>query len=120
MYSDEGTPSNSHESDRMDLPLVYSVHQRPQQPEVADVPGTVAHELRRSRLGKGPTSAGRVGIAVGSRGIANIGVIAKAAVETLKGLGWQPFILAAMGSHGGATPAGQRELLASYGITAAT
>jgi hypothetical protein len=43
--------------------------------------------------------------------------MAKAIVEMLRGMGYKPFIVAAMGSHGGATADGQRELLAGYGIT---
>jgi hypothetical protein len=58
----------------------------------------------------------RIAVACGSRGINNLLPIAKATVEALQELGARPFIVAAMGSHGGATPAGQRELLAGYGI----
>ncbi len=54
---------------------------------------------------------------IGSRGITVIPSAARAAVEALQQMGYRPFIVAAMGSHGGATPEGQRELLAGYGIT---
>jgi len=56
-------------------------------------------------------------ITVGSRGIANVREIIRAVVEHLKGLGAKPFIVPAMGSHGGATAEGQREVVESYGIT---
>ena len=59
-------------------------------------------------------------LAVGSRGIANIDVIARAAVEHVKALGAKPFIFPAMGSHGGGTAEGQRSVLEHYGITEAT
>jgi hypothetical protein len=59
----------------------------------------------------------KVAVGVGSRGISQIDVMAKAVVATLKELRTEPFIVAAMGSHGGATPEGQRALLASYGVT---
>lgn len=58
----------------------------------------------------------RIAVACGSRGIANYLAIAKATVDALIKLGAEPFIVAAMGSHGGATSPGQRELLAGYGI----
>ena len=54
---------------------------------------------------------------IGSRGVSGIAGIAKTTVDTLREMGYQPFIVAAMGSHGGATAAGQRELLAGYGVT---
>ncbi|RMG64927.1 MAG: DUF362 domain-containing protein [Chloroflexi bacterium] len=58
-----------------------------------------------------------VAVGVGSRGIANIVTIARAAVDRLKEHGARPFVVAAMGSHGGATAEGQRELLAGMGVT---
>ena len=58
----------------------------------------------------------RIAVGCGSRGIKNYLAIAKATVDALKELGAKPFVVAAMGSHGGATPEGQRELLASYDI----
>jgi hypothetical protein len=59
----------------------------------------------------------RVAVGCGSRGIRNYLAIAKATVDALTELGARPVIVSAMGSHGGATPEGQLELLASYGIT---
>ena len=59
-----------------------------------------------------------VALGIGSRGIAGIAGMARAAVDTLKELGYKPFIVAAMGSHGGATAEGQRALLASFDVTA--
>lgn len=59
-----------------------------------------------------------IAVGVGSRGIANIDTIVRETLEILKRAGSKPFIFPAMGSHGGATPEGQTELLASYGVTA--
>lgn len=61
----------------------------------------------------------RVAVAVGSRGIANLETIVRAVIDVLRAAGAAPFILPAMGSHGGATPEGQTEVLATYGITPA-
>jgi hypothetical protein len=58
-------------------------------------------------------------VAAGSRGIDRIGAITRAAVEWLHARGARPFIMPAMGSHGGGTAEGQLDLLASYGITEA-
>lgn len=60
-----------------------------------------------------------VALAVGSRGIANLATIVRAAIAALRAFGARPFVLPAMGSHGGATPEGQTALLAEYGITEA-
>jgi hypothetical protein len=58
-----------------------------------------------------------VGIGVGSRGIANLQTMVRATIDVLRDLGAKPFVVAAMGSHGWATAEGQRELLASSGIS---
>jgi hypothetical protein len=59
-------------------------------------------------------------VSAGSRGIANIATIIKAIVEHLQQLGAKPFVVPAMGSHGGGTAEGQRGILAGYGITEAS
>lgn len=59
----------------------------------------------------------RVAITAGSRGIANIPDILATIVATVRRLEAHPFLVAAMGSHGGATGEGQRAVLDSYGIT---
>lgn len=61
----------------------------------------------------------RVAIAVGSRGIANLSLLVKTLGEELRGLGAEPFVVPAMGSHAGATAEGQREFLAGYGVSLA-
>jgi hypothetical protein len=58
-----------------------------------------------------------VAVGAGSRGIANYAAIVRTVCGELKTLGARPFIVPAMGSHGGATDRGQREVLAHYGIT---
>jgi len=59
----------------------------------------------------------RVCLTAGSRGIDRIDEVMKAAVDTVRRMGGLPFIIPAMGSHGGATPEGQLEVLRDYGIT---
>ena len=62
----------------------------------------------------------RIAVGAGSRGIDRIAEVVRAVVATLKARGARPFIVPAMGSHGGGTPEGQVELLDSYGISEAT
>jgi hypothetical protein len=59
----------------------------------------------------------RVAVGIGSRGVARISEIARIAVAAVRDAGGEPFIVPAMGSHGGATPEGQREVLALLGVT---
>jgi len=101
----------------MTLPPIARVRQSVPQPQVADVPGTVRRLVLESRLAERVPAGGTVAVAVGSRGITSIPVVARAAVDALKEMGFRPFVVAAMGSHGGATAEGQRELLAGYGVT---
>lgn len=104
----------------MTLPPIARVRQRfDHQPEVADVEAEVAQAIRRSRIASRVRPGGSVALTVGSRGIAGIDRIARAAVETLRSLGFRPFVVAAMGSHGGGTAEGQKALLAEFGVTEA-
>lgn len=104
----------------MAFPPIARVNQSMPQPRVEDLAGTVRQQIRGSRIRDRVPAGGRVAVAVGSRGIATIRPIVAATVATLAELGFRPFVVAAMGSHGGATADGQRELLAGYGISEAT
>ena len=59
----------------------------------------------------------KIAVGVGSRGVANIAKVTKTVIDSLKKAGAKPFIIPVMGSHGGATPEGQAEILASYGVS---
>jgi hypothetical protein len=101
----------------MPLPRMVRVRQHFPRPRVADIGGTVRQAMSAARLPIRPGDT--VAVGAGSRGIANIAAIVRAAVDWLLEAGARPFIIPAMGSHGGATPEGQREVLAHYGITEA-
>lgn len=101
----------------MNLPLLHHVRQLGHQPTISDVATTVRDRWLKSTLIKRVKPGQRIAIACGSRGIRHIDVIVKTTVDVFLELGTKPFIVAAMGSHGGATPEGQCEVLASYGIT---
>ena len=98
-------------------PLVFRIAQKFNGPHVLDVPGTVEAELSRLSLAEKIQPGETVAITVGSRGISNIRVIIQSVVGHLKRIGADPFIVPAMGSHGGGTAAGQRQILESHGVT---
>jgi hypothetical protein len=99
------------------MPLIAPLRQTVRQPTITDVAGEVRRQWQRSRLPERLRRGDRVAIAVGSRGIANLAVLVRATVDSLRDLGAQPFIVAAMGSHGGGTAEGQRQILADYGVS---
>ncbi len=83
-----------------------------------DIARTIAEQLNPITAGLRPGT--RVAVGVGSRGIANLQDVVRAVVNGLRAAGAAPFILPAMGSHGGGTAEGQIALLADYGVTEAT
>lgn len=99
------------------FPQIFRVRQTFEAPRLDDVPGEVHTQLASLELSKRIRPGQSVAITAGSRGIANIQVIIRAIVEHFAGLGARPFIVPAMGSHGGGTAAGQRQIVESYGIT---
>ncbi len=101
----------------MEIPLVAPLRQKLTQPVITDLAGEVRRQWQSSRLAQRLRPGSRVAVAVGSRGIANLAVLVRASVDALRDLGTQPFVVAAMGSHGGGTADGQRQLLAEYGVT---
>jgi len=87
---------------------------------VADIAAAVDEALARSRRLQDLRTGTRVAVAVGSRGIAHIPKVVAAAVHHLKQRDFEPFIVPAMGSHGGATAEGQAGVLAHLGVTEAS
>jgi len=100
-----------------DLPKTFRLRQRFDAPEVADVSAEVEDQLARLTLGDRVTPGQSVAVAVGSRGVSDLAVIVRAVVAHLARLGAAPFLVPAMGSHGGATAQGQRHVLESLGVT---
>jgi hypothetical protein len=100
----------------MQIPPLALLRQTAPQPVVKDVAGEVRRLWHDSSFARRLRRGDRVAVGVGSRGIANLSTMVRSTLEVLRELGARPFVVAAMGSHGGATPEGQRELLAEYGI----
>lgn len=96
------------------LPKFLKVRQNFKQDRIEDIPGTIRQELAPFL---NPLAGKRIAVGVGSRGISNIGIITKTVIDELLKAGANPFIIPAMGSHGGSTGDGQAEVLQSYGIT---
>ncbi|HKF76093.1 MAG TPA: DUF2088 domain-containing protein [Candidatus Dormibacteraeota bacterium] len=94
-------------------PPVAMVRQRLDPPVVEDVDAAARQGVRQAVAGVAPR---RVAVGVGSRGIAGIGRIVQASIAALRELGFDPFVVPAMGSHGAATAEGQADLLAGYGV----
>ena len=84
------------------------------------IPAVLTAELSRAELGRPIKSGMRIAITCGSRGVANIAIITKAIADFVKSHGAHPFVVPAMGSHGGATAEGQKALLEGYGVTEAS
>tara|TARA_R110002111_G_scaffold254461_1_gene320088 strand:- start:8211 stop:9491 length:1281 start_codon:yes stop_codon:yes gene_type:complete len=100
------------------LPKAYRIRQNFQSTRIENIPETILAELAKINLGKVVKPGDTIAVTVGSRGIANISLIIKTTIDYLKSLGAVPFIVPAMGSHGGGTAEGQTKVLAAYGITA--
>ena len=82
-----------------------------------EISAAVSREMEREEIRSRIQPGMSIAITAGSRGIRNVDIITKAVVDGVKARGANPFIVPAMGSHGGATAEGQVEMLAGYGIT---
>src|SRR5512144_1403837 len=101
----------------MILPRLYRIRQKLDPPAIADVAAAVRAEIGTLDLAGRLKPGARVAVTGGSRGVANIATILRATCDALKVLRADPFIVPAMGSHGGATADGQLKVLARYGVT---
>ena len=100
------------------LPAQILVEARLSSHALAD-PGAETTARLDGALGSLPCAGKRVAVAVGSRGIDRLPVVVRAVVDWLRAAGAKPFIIPAMGSHGGATPRASCRVLAEYGVTEA-
>lgn len=102
------------------LPRMAKARQNFFAPEVGDVAATLRQEIAKPAVAATIKPGMRIAIAVGSRGVAEIPTLARVTAEEIKRRGATPFIVPAMGSHGGATGEGQKGVLANLGVTEAT
>lgn len=102
--------------EQLRIPPLYHVHQTLPTGDPIDVEKTVEAEWNRLSL-SAQVAGKRIALGFGSRGVAAVDIIARKLVALVKEANGEPFIVPAMGSHGGATPAGQIEVLSGLGIT---
>ena len=100
------------------VPKMFRVRQVFPRPRIdpADIPGIIDGLLSEEKFASRVKPGMRIAITAGSRGIANSALTTKCIADFCKKQGAHPFVVPAMGSHGGATAEGQREILAGYGI----
>jgi hypothetical protein len=99
------------------IPRFVRVSQNFDPTNIGDISRAIAAEFAKPFVDSSIKEGMRVAITVGSRGLANIPQITRDVVEEVKKRGGKPFVVPAMGSHGGATDAGQKQLLEGMGVT---
>ena len=101
------------------IPPLCTVQRRLPMGDPVDIETVLVSEWARLGLDERVRDK-RIAIGIGSRGVAEIVTIARQLVALVKQGGGEPFIVPAMGSHGGATPDGQLDVLAGLGVTEAS
>lgn len=99
------------------FPRMCNIIQRFETPRVADIPGEIRAQMESLRLTEKIRPGQSVAIPAGSRGITNIALILREIAAYFTSIGAAPFLVPAMGSHGGGTAEGQLKMLASLGVT---
>jgi hypothetical protein len=105
---------------RRDIPTMVLVKQKLSEERIEDVGKVVFQKLCGAGLKEKIRAGAQIGITVGSRGMGGLGELLAGTIEALHSVGAKPFIVPAMGSHGGATAEGQSALLAKFGVTERT
>ncbi|MEM2111867.1 MAG: lactate racemase domain-containing protein [Candidatus Bathyarchaeia archaeon] len=104
----------------MSLPKMVEVRQKIPAPKIEDFTSAIRMELKQAGLQEKVKSGMRIAITAGSRGITHYPEILATVVDEVRKAGGEPFLIPTMGSHGGATPEGQIEVLKSLGVTSET
>ena len=102
------------------LPEMYKVRQHFEEGQIEDVAARVSEIMHEEKISSRVYPGQKVAVAVGSRMIDRIAVVVKQVICELKALGAEPFIVTAMGSHGGGTSEGCIRILEDFGITEET
>ncbi len=106
--------------ENVQIPKMFKIRELYDPTKIEDIPGWVKQQMETNLHNKEQYRGKRLCITAGSRGIPHLDTIIRTIVDTLKSWGAEPFIIPAMGSHGGGTAEGQREMIATYGITEET
>jgi hypothetical protein len=106
--------------DNIEIPSVIRVRQYFERPIVNNVEDELVGKLIEKDVLSAIKPDQKVAIAVGSRGITDLSLMVQVLVRQVKKCGGKPFIVPSMGSHGGATAEGQKEMLQRMGISEST
>lgn len=99
------------------IPRMVKVRQHFDASHIEDIDGAVRASLMSGGVMAAVKPGMRIAITAGSRGIDSVARITRVIADELRRVGAEPFAVAAMGSHGGATANGQMQVLQSFGIT---
>lgn len=101
------------------VPKMFRVKQVFPRPKIEkdEIPGLIENLLSQEKFASRVKPGMRIAITAGSRGVANVALTTRCIANFVKSRGALPFVVPAMGSHGGATAEGQKALLAGYGVT---
>ncbi|TDF96564.1 lactate racemase domain-containing protein [Paenibacillus piri] len=99
------------------IPQMVKIRQKFDGTKLDDLAGELERELQKPGTIDRIKPGQQVAVAVGSRGVANIDLFTKITIDAIKKAGGHPFIVPCMGSHGGATAEGQKEVLHHLGVT---
>lgn len=103
--------------DDIPIPQMVKIRQKFDAAKVEDYVGALRAELAKPGTIDAIKPGQRVAVAVGSRGVAHIAEFTRTTIDAIKGAGAEPFIVPCMGSHGGATAEGQKDVLRHLGVT---
>lgn len=103
--------------DPIAIPRMVKVHQTFELPTLNDVVGELMAKLKEKKALTAIKPGHKVAIAIGSRGITNMPLLVKTVVAEIKKAGGEPFMVPAMGSHGGATNEGQKNMIIGLGYS---
>lgn len=103
--------------EHVQLPKMVKIRQHFNEEKLESIDQAIAAEFSKEEIAGKISPGSSIALAVGSRGIADIAEITGAVVREVKKLGAEPFVVPAMGSHGGATDEGQKEVLEHLGVT---
>jgi len=101
----------------MSFPKMARIRQNFIVESLKNIPETISEQFNQVNADEKIKPGMEIAITVGSRGIANIPLIVKSVADEIKKRGATPFIIPSMGSHGGATAEGQKEMVESLGVT---
>lgn len=101
------------------VPKMFRVKQVFPRPKIEkeEIPGLIENLLSQEKFASRVKPGMRIAITAGSRGVANVALTTRCIANFVESRGALPFVVPAMGSHGGATAEGQKALLAGYGVT---